>query len=235
MKLDWKRTAARVDELSLRERGILFVAVTLVLVVLAHALAIDPLLRTQKSLIERVKQNQSQLNSVRSQMEKLLQEQVTASTSPEHAAVRELEKRIAAAEKAFATRQQAFVAPEKLPALLQEMLGRNRQLRLESLRLLPGAPAAIAAAPATPASAPKRPAVAPSDALTPPAPGLYRHGVELTLKGSYFDLMQYLTDLEKLPWRLLWVQAELQVEQYPEVKLTLVVQTLSAQSSLLAI
>jgi MSHA biogenesis protein MshJ len=59
--------------------------------------------------------------------------------------------------------------------------------------------------------------------------------VEVTLKGSYFDLVQYLADLEKLPSPLLWGRVELQVEQYPEVKLTLVVHTLSTQRSLLAI
>jgi MSHA biogenesis protein MshJ len=62
--------------------------------------------------------------------------------------------------------------------------------------------------------------------------GFYRHGVELTLKGSYFELVQYLSQLEKLPARLIWGRTELQVEQYPEVRLTVQVRTVSSQPSL---
>jgi len=73
--------------------------------------------------------------------------------------------------------------------------------------------------------------VEPGTQIEGPA-GFYRHGVELTLKGSYFDLVQYLAQLERLPARLLWGRTELQVEQYPEVRLTVQVRTLSTQPSL---
>ena len=61
---------------------------------------------------------------------------------------------------------------------------------------------------------------------------LFRHGVEIVLTGSYFGLLQYLSDLEKLPARLLWGSGELQAEQYPDVRLTLLVYTLSPERSL---
>jgi MSHA biogenesis protein MshJ len=61
---------------------------------------------------------------------------------------------------------------------------------------------------------------------------LFRHGVEITLTGSYFELLRYLADLEKLPSRLLWGSAEIQAEQYPEVRLTLQIFTLSPDRSL---
>jgi MSHA biogenesis protein MshJ len=61
---------------------------------------------------------------------------------------------------------------------------------------------------------------------------LYRHGVQLTLVGGYFDLVQYLSELERVPARLLWGSGELRVEQYPEVRLTLEVFTLNPQRSL---
>ena len=78
---------------------------------------------------------------------------------------------------------------------------------LESLRTLPGAPVQGGG-------------------------DLYRHGLEMTLRGSYIDLTQYLTDMEKMPARLLWGPVELQVEKYPEVRMTLQVHTLSTQRSL---
>lgn len=208
MKLYWQRFAARIDEMSLRQRAMLFAAVSLVVVMLVHVAFIDPVLVKQKNLIDRVNRDQSQLAAVRSQIEKLLNDPSAGLKDPEQAALRDLELRLAEVEQKLAARKEAFIAPSRLPTLLKDLLGKNRPVRLESLRLVPGTPVEAGAE-------------------------LYRHGVEMTLKGTYFDLMHYLTELEQLPARLLWGPLELQVEQYPEVKLTLQVYTLSPQRSLL--
>jgi MSHA biogenesis protein MshJ len=208
MKALWKRIEAYVDAMSLRERVILFACASLLIVGIAYAAMIDPMLGNQKAMIATAARDQSQLAAVRGQIEKLVQEEQADARRPELAALRELERRIAGIERDLAIKQRGFLAPERLPALLKEMLGRGPAVRLESLRLLPSA-------------------------AMPKPVELYRHGVEITLKGSYFDLVQYLAQLEKLPDRLLWGSVQLQVEEYPQVKLTLVVYTLSKQRSLL--
>jgi len=206
MKQQWQRLAARIDEMSLRQRTMLFATVSLVVVVFAHVALIEPLLMRQKALIDRSNRDQSQLTAVRAQIESLLKEQ-QAPKDPEQLAVVELEKRLADLEKALASRKDAFVAPNRLPQLLRSLLGSGQKVSLESLRTLPGVRVQSGA-------------------------DLYRHGLEMTLRGSYFDLTQYLTDMEKLPARLLWGPVELQVEKYPEVRMTLQVHTLSTQRSL---
>lgn len=204
MKQYWERIAARIDEMALRERAMLFATISLVLVALAYVGFIDPVLVKQKSLIERAKRDQSQLAAVRAQIEGVLKEQ---QADPEQAALRQLERRVAEAEQALAAKKQGFAAATRLPTLLRDLLGQGRPVRLEALRVLPGT-------------------------QVDTGDELYRHGVELTLKGAYFDLLQYLADLEKLPAGLLWGPADLQVEQYPEVKLTVQVYTVSPQRTL---
>jgi MSHA biogenesis protein MshJ len=211
--------------MSLRERAMLFASVALVVVVLGYVTLIDRALVKQKQLVDRVTRDQTQLKAVRAQIESIIKENQGEAQSPDEVAIAELERRLKETEKSFAAKQRAFIAPEQLPQLLRDMLGRSPQIRLESLRLLPGTPL-------------RAPGISPSQARPQgqeEGAGVYRHGVEVTLKGSYFDLVQYLADLEKLPSPLLWGRVELQVEQYPEVKLTLVVHTLSTQRSLLAI
>jgi MSHA biogenesis protein MshJ len=205
MKQHWQRFAARIDEMSLRQRAMLFATVSLLLVVFAHVALIEPLLVRQKTLIDRSTRNQSQLAAVRAQIEGLLKE--GDSKDPEQLAVQQLEVRLAELEKSLEVRKGAFVAPNRLPELLKNLLGGGRAIRLEALRTVPGVQVRSGAA-------------------------LYRHGLEMTLRGSYFDLMQYLDELEKMPARLLWGGVQLQVEQYPEVRLTLQVHTLSTQRSL---
>lgn len=207
MKQHWQRFAARIDEMTLRQRAMLFATVSLVVVVFAQVGLIEPLLLRQKTLIERSTRDQSQLAAVRAQIEGLLKEQQGDSKDPEQLAVLELEARLAGLEKSLALRKGAFVAPSRLPELLKNLLGTGRAIRLESLRTVPAVQVQSGAE-------------------------LYRHGLELTLRGSYFDLMQYLSDLEKMPARLLWGGAELQVDKYPEVRLSVQVRTLSTQRSL---
>jgi len=58
-------------------------------------------------------------------------------------------------------------------------------------------------------------------------PGLFRHGIELTVSGSYADLYEYLKVLEHLPTQLYWGNAELAVAEYPSVTLKLTLYTVS--------
>jgi MSHA biogenesis protein MshJ len=205
MKRYWQIAAARIDEMTLRQRAMLFSVIALLVVVMAHALLLDPVLARQKALIDRVNRDQSQLNAVRAQLESILKEGGAGQT-PLELEVRSLEEKLAQATRALGERKRGFIAPARLPVLVKGLLGPGRPVSLESLRVVPGE--AVDGA------------------------ELYRHGVEITLKGSYFDLLQYLAELEKPPARFLWGEAELQVEKYPEVRLTVQLHTLSPQRSL---
>ncbi|TMH84570.1 MAG: hypothetical protein E6H47_11805, partial [Betaproteobacteria bacterium] len=136
MSFDWKAWIARIDLMSLRERAMLFGSVALVVAVLAHVTLIDRVLTKQKGLIERVTRDQSQLKAVREQLQTVLKERQAQVRLPDEAAIADLERKIKEIENDVAAKQRAFIAPEELPVLLGQMLGRNPQLKLESLRLL---------------------------------------------------------------------------------------------------
>jgi len=207
VKAYWATLAARIDQMSLRQRAMLFATLSLILVALAHVALIEPVLARQKRLIDRVNLNQSQLTAVRAQIESVLKDEESGRKDPEQTALRELEAKVAKAEQALAQRKRGFVSPTRLPALLRTLMGPGEAVKLEALRVVPGVP-------------------------VEGSPGFYRHGVDLTLKGSYFDLVQYLARLEKLPARLLWGRTELQAEEYPEVRLTVQVRTVGTQAAL---
>ena len=204
IKRYWQPVAARIDELALRQRAMLFATLSLAVVAMAYVAVLDPVLIRQKSLIERTKRDQSQLAAVRAQIESMLRQEAK---DPEQNALRELERRVAEAEQALANKKQGFAASTRLPSLLKDLLGKGRAVRLESLKVLPGT-------------------------QVEGGSQLYRHGVEMTVRGRYFDLLQYLTELEALPVSLLWGAGELQVEEYPEVKLTVQIHTLNPHRAL---
>lgn len=60
---------------------------------------------------------------------------------------------------------------------------------------------------------------------------IYKHGVEISVKGNYMMLLSYMENLQKYPKRLFWSQARLDVPAYPEKEavLKLLIYSLSDQ------
>lgn len=58
---------------------------------------------------------------------------------------------------------------------------------------------------------------------------LYKHGVDVSVKGAYPALMAYLDEMQKLPQRIYWSEANLDAGNYREATLKLLVHTVSDQ------
>lgn len=64
---------------------------------------------------------------------------------------------------------------------------------------------------------------------------LYQHGVDLTLEGRFFDIYQYLQQLESLPQRFYWQAFSYQVQDYPLAQVRLRLYTLSMNEAFLGV
>jgi MSHA biogenesis protein MshJ len=134
-----------------------------------------------------------------------------------------LQVQVAQIKQMLAGLQQGMVPPESMARLLEDMLARTRGLQLLSLRALPPKPfEPRGVAPDSQAGA-KAVKPAPKE----PERTIFQHSFELTLQGSYRDLHDYLAQLEGLPWQMFWSRISVQTEQYPRLRVTILVQTLS--------
>ena len=104
-----------------------------------------------------------------------------------------------------------------------DMLGGHPGLRLDSLDTL--APEPVTAAGSGPVSGVK----------TASDTGLFKHGVRLTLVGDYDALTRYMEKLERLPVRFYWDRAELDAAAHPDIRLTLILYTLSLERTWLTV
>ena len=193
MKHYWRRIAARIDEMSLRQRAMLFATVSLV-VVGVRACRADRAAPAAAEIAHRPRHPRPEPAHRGARPDRGPAQGAGSGhpKDPDQVAVLELEKRTCrAGEEPSPAAKAAFVAPNRLPDLLRSLLGSGRAVTLESLRTLPAYPRAGRIA------------------------ELYRHGLEMTLRGSYLDLTAVPNGLEKMPARLLWGPVELQVEQYP--------------------
>ena len=242
MKARWLQFVARVEALQPRERVLAFGAIVAVLVFLANALVFAPLGRRETALRATLGQQAATIEGADAE---IAAKAKAFGNDPNEALRRqlgELRADTARTSERLRAMQKGLVPPERIAPLLESILRANGRLKLVSLRTLPATTLADGTAPApgpaTPAAASApAPAPAPAAAVPPavnPVPPvvkspdlLYRHGVELTVRGSYLDMVDYMHALETLPTQLFWGRAQLDADGYPNVRLTLTLYTLS--------
>jgi MSHA biogenesis protein MshJ len=240
--------------MTLRERVIVFLMAAVALASLINALLLDPQYAKQKKLSQRIKQDQARVIELQQLIEQKVRTNSIDPDAANRARLQEMRQQYAKAQSGLMDMQKGLISPDKMTSVLENLLKRNGQLRLTSMKTLPvtGLTDFVADAPKT---EPEKPKMAPivaaaMDAATPPsakAPnvknenaaakektdavqidgGIYKHGVEITVQGSYLDILDYMTQLEGLPWQLFWGKAKLTVDEYPKATLTLTLFTLS--------
>jgi len=226
----WQQYMTRMEAASLRERVLVFAAAAAVLIGLLNAALIEPEFGKQRRLSLTIAKQQGELSTMQTQLQKLA---LAREADPDQAArnqLKALRTRISDLEGQLNLEQRKFAPPERIGALLEEMLSRNRKLQLVDMRTLPHVALGGPSATEQPAAAPKPGAAKPGAVATPAGPArgpIYRHGVEITVSGSYLDLLAYLRDLEKLPNQMYWGKLDLSVTAHPQVTLKLSVYTLS--------
>lgn len=222
MKQRWLKLAARIDVLNLRQRIGLFAACTFVVLYLFYLFAFEPLLREQARLRAEISQQQAIMAGVDNQVTSLVEAfaRDPDAASRQRLAAARLETRTLS--DSLAAMQKGLVAPEQMTPLLQSILHANGRLQLVSLTTLPVTAVGGDADPAKHAK---------PDAAAPTLAGLlYRHGVQVTVRGSYLDMIDYMAALQNLPTQLLWGPAQFAVEDYPRAHMTLTLYTLSLDS-----
>lgn len=198
-----RQWADRFNDLALRERAMIFGASAVVVVALFSTFVLDPLIREQQELSRQLVEQDGRVRAIQESMQALAANRMQDPDTAARQRNEELTRELAALEEEVARAEaRQVVQPPQVPRLLEDLLAGNRRLQLVSLRSL-----------------------APVAAVGSKEP-IYKHGVELVLRGSYLDLLGYVSDLERLPWRLYWGDAVLNAEGYPVLQLTLTVYTL---------
>ncbi|MBA6223719.1 type II secretion system protein M [Colwellia sp. MB02u-18] len=64
---------------------------------------------------------------------------------------------------------------------------------------------------------------------------LYRHGINIKLQGQYFQLKDYLTQLESLSWTFFWQEFDYQLKEYPVSELEIEIYSLSTAQEFIGV
>ena len=218
------RLVARFDALQRRERALVAAALVGGILMLGSTAFVEPALKRQKLFSQQLSQQQADLASQQAQIA-ALRGQLADPEKALRARLEEARKKSAGIDAELNKAGAALVPPQRVTALLEELLSRNRGLRLLSMRTLPAQPL-IERKPPEPGRA---------EVAALPQANLFRHGVEIRVEGSYADLTAYLGELERLPQRMLWGRVAVDAEHHPKIVMTLTVYTLSLDKSWLVV
>jgi len=216
-----QRYADRLDAMSLRERVLIFLAVAVVIVAIADSALFEPILLRQKMNSQRIQQQDDEVRTMRVQVQAYAQARTGDSASAKRQRLEKRKLELAALDRELAAGQSALVPPERMAKMLSEIVKRNPDIELVSLRTL-------AATGLTQSLT----------AILGSAPGglaMYRHGIEIVVSGSYLKMLDYIGQLERLPAKIAWGNMELQAGAYPAVTLKITLYTFSPEKSWLLI
>lgn len=210
MKERIEQLRLRIDALSLRERGMLFLVLVAVLYMLAQIALFAPLEAQQKRALDRIGNLQQEISAYDEQIQAILRRQSVDPDADNLRQQRQITAQIAALDSQIAGTVQGLIAPQQMARVLEEVILRQsglKLLRIESLEA--------------------RPLIETAEGEAPLNAGIWRHGVRLEFEGDYLGALAYVRELQTLPWMLYWDELEIAMDKYPAARITIVVHTLS--------
>jgi MSHA biogenesis protein MshJ len=199
MKKWWITQSARVDKLSLRERVFLFLSVLVCVVGLVDTLWLGPARLEHSQLSQQLTRQSAELQHLRTELTLL-----PAPVDPSAALSVELTLVNGRLEVLDKNIKEMTVTSRDMTPLAQALAHFLR--RYDNITLVRTATLAAAPAPA---------AAATGAAIAPAAPVLVRQGMELTVSGSYADLIRMVQTLETAMPTLRWGELHLQAATQP--------------------
>lgn len=228
LSLRLKPLLERIDQLSVRERVLIFGGGVALIYVAWQALLMDP-------VTVRARAAEQRLVEARRRGQVADEAGLAATQDPAVAAAtrnRALAQRLGEIDAELASAAQGYVAPERMTELLRGLLAGQQGLRLVSLRNLP---AESLSRPVTAGGETAAPPGAPAAPVVPTDRGPFLHPVEVVVEGDYLSIVNYLHEVEKLPWRIHWQRLELLAGDYPSNRVRIVIGALSLSRDWMAV
>lgn len=241
--IQWRQWSAKFATLTRRERAIVAAAVIFGGGFLIFNFGIEPLLLRSSSAAQAESAARTELVQQQARLLGLQAQNSDPDAANKQRLAQARQKMVAIGER-LAAFETGMVPPARMQAFLQGLLAKNRAIELLSLKTLPvalvGAAMSVqqsqaAAATSVPVGVEPGKEGAASGVPSATGEGIYQHGIELRMAGSYNDLLTYLEELERMPQRLMWNSISLTVEKYPRNIMVLRVYTLSLDRSWLTV
>ncbi|OAN16507.1 MSHA biogenesis protein MshJ [Photobacterium jeanii] len=199
----WYQLVDRFDELSQREQILIFISGWVALLFVGFIVVLEPQMNQLANAKLQVINTTNQLINSDNQitlMSRKLSQDPDVEVDQKIADLRVVNRQL---NQQLEGRVGSLVTPVQMSSLMEDVLRRSERLKLVSLQSMPSV-----------------------QLISGDDEGYYIHPVQLNLRGRYFDVVNYLQQLEELPVKYYWQSLNYQVDRYPWADIQLNVYTL---------
>jgi MSHA biogenesis protein MshJ len=220
MKQKWQESSENFLKMTAREQYLILLTGLVAVFFIISYLFIDPKIASNngasKKIVGLTSSNQSSKITV-------LELQAALQTDPNEETrnkILQYESKLAKIDTRLLTLTSDLMSPIQMRYALLDLLKFEKGVSLLSFELLGAKPLLSNSAPSSEPDSVSELALnksvskADSDDNTAGL-NLYRHGIKIKLSGHYFELRDYLTQLEKLPWKFFWQDFNFKLLEYP--------------------
>ncbi|MEM6998854.1 MAG: hypothetical protein AAF419_03330 [Pseudomonadota bacterium] len=218
-----KQWEEKIDGLSVRERGLIFLGLLFVLYSIWDAVLIAPLDNEQKTINAALNSKGAERFVLVQKIQGLSQPQVDPNEENREK-LKSLRSRLVNVQADLESSTTNLVSPQDMPKILETVLHKTAGLSLDGLNSTGAAPliAKEESLPATESVSETETKITPKN-----IDNAYRHGFRIQFTGDYFSTVSYLKSLEELEWGFYWENMEYEVSEYPEANVSIEIFTLS--------
>lgn len=221
MKARLQKLANRIDELSLRERAFLLLALLAACYLVVDQALLTPQNMRAKSYGEQIRGKNKVLEKLRAETQVVMARSQLDPDARVREQIQRLETEMSQLDSRMSDLTVDLIDPRAMARMLEQVLRQETDLELIGVRALPPKPL-------TEYQGDK----AGEDRVLP---GVYKHGLEISIRGGYASTVRYLRALEQLPWRFYWDGISYRVEEYPRAHVIITINTLSLDEAWIGI
>ena len=237
MKAQWLQLNEKFLQLSPREMVLIVLSGLVLFIMVPFSLMIDDNLASINDHNKKIAKTSQNNKSLDRNIHEFSQALLLDPNEEIKNNITQLEKRLAKVDEQLLLLTEELIDPIEMRQALTQLLKLQSGVSIQSFEVLPAEPIIFLADKAEQSTTDK--SVTNSDEkLAAPknnASGLYRHGMRLTLNGRYFQLRDYLQQLENLPWKFFWHDFQYQLLTYPKSELKIEIYSLSTNQEFVGV
>lgn len=213
MKEQWLQWQTKFDGIELKRRRMWFIVAVIFVLYVSYWFGMRPALETITSEQAKQQGQQAQIDQFSAEVQQLQQLLNADPQANQRRRLEQLQARLLQVSQEL-NQEANYVSAADNRALLRELLNQAGDVEVQSAQALPAE-------------------LVYQDEVDQDA-GIFRHRLQLVLRGDYASLSRYLQRLEQLTWSFYWQRLDYKVLEPPAAELTIEIYTISLERDYVA-
>jgi MSHA biogenesis protein MshJ len=233
--VQWLVYNEKFNSITPREQYLIIGAGLVAIVFILYSLFLDAPLQRIEQLNEQISQTQRSNQNSRNSIQLLEQAMLEDPNIGLKRELKQYQTKLGEVDEKLLTLTSDLINPIQMRYALIKLLKLQQGVKLLSFEVLPASTVAKNEAVTADNNSDKAAGSVEAKLDNSQQLRLYRHGIKIKLQGQYFQLRDYLTQLESLSWKFFWQEFDYQLKTYPDSELEVEIYSLSTSEEFIGV